>query len=78
MTVYSYDLIPTRKKGGWTRAQDAVLRAEYFPGLDPAMLIEPLRRVGRLPGGCGGGCHMPRMIANRLSELGLRNRMTKT
>lgn len=74
MTVYCYDLVPTRRKGGWTRAQDDVLRAEYFPDVDVAMLIEPLRRVGKLP---GGGNHLPRVIANRLSELGLRNRMRR-
>ncbi len=74
MTVYCYDLVPTRRKGGWTRAQDDVLRNEYFTGLDPMMLIEPLRQVGKLP---GGGCHLSRVIANRLSELGLRNRRVK-
>lgn len=74
MTVYCYDLVPTRQKGGWTRAQDDVLRAEYFPGLDLAMLREPLRRAGKLP---GGGCHLTRSIANRLSDLGLRNRRNK-
>jgi hypothetical protein len=70
VTVYCYDLVPTRKKGGWTRAQDDVLRREYFPGLDPMMLVEPLRKAGMR----GGGCYLPQMIINRLSVLGLRRR----
>lgn len=73
MTVYCYDLVPIRRKGSWTRRHDDVMRAEYFPGLDPAMLVEPLRAVGALP--MRDGRLVVRSIINRLSELGLRNRM---
>ena len=73
MTVYCYDLVPLRTSTRWTRAQDDVMRKEYFPGLDPLMLIGSLREVGPVP-------PQPKMaarcISNRLSELGLRNRMT--
>lgn len=71
VVVYCYDLVPLRTQTRWTRRQDDVMRSEYFPGLDPEMLIASLRRAGRLP---GGGCHLSRAVANRLSELGLRKR----
>lgn len=70
--VYCYDLV--RLKTRWTCKQDDVLRTEYFPGLDPIMLLDPLRRAGPIP--CKDPRHIARAIANRLSELGLRNRMT--
>jgi hypothetical protein len=69
MTVYCYDLVPIRTHR-WTRQHDAVLRAEYFPGLDPAMLIEPLARAGKPL----WGPNAAKAVANRLSYLGLRNR----
>lgn len=72
--VYCYDLVPTRIHTRWTRAHDDVMRAEYFPGLDPMMLLDSLRKVGRIP--TNDPKTIGRAIANRLSELGLRNRMT--
>jgi len=74
--VYCFDLVPLRTHTRWTRAHDDVMRAEYFPGLDPLALLPGLRKVGRVP------WNDPRMaeraICNRLSELGLRNRMNKS
>ncbi len=74
LSVYCFDLVPVKSK--WTRQHDAVMRSEYFPGLSPLMLLPSLRCAGRVP-----WCD-PRMaeraIINRLSELGLRNRMTKS
>ncbi len=72
--VYCYDLVPIRNHTRWTRAHDDVMRAEYFPGLDPIMMLSALRKVGRVPS--NGPQAMARLINNRLSELGLRNRMT--
>lgn len=74
MTVYCFDLVP--KKSKWTRQQDAVMRAEYFPGLAPIMLLPSLRLAGRIP--WNDPRTAERCIINRLSELGLRNRMTKS
>ncbi len=72
--VYCYDLVPLRTSTRWTHAHDNVMRAEYFPGLDPMMLLYSLRKVGCIP--ARNPETIARAIANRLSELGLRNRRT--
>ena len=69
-SVYCFDLVPLRSSSRWTRRHDDVLRAEYFPGLDPTMLIEPLREAGKPL----WGPNATKAIVNRLSHLGLRNR----
>ena len=53
---------------------DAFLRAEWFPGLGLAQVTEAFSK--RFPRGRRAQEMMERLIANRLSELGLRNRMT--
>jgi hypothetical protein len=53
---------------------DAFLRAEWFPGLGIAQVVDAF--VRRFPKGRRAHEIMERLIANRLSELGVRNRMT--
>ncbi len=74
MAVYCFDLVPKRSR--WTRRHDAVLRAEYFHGLSPLMLLPALMAADRVP--WNDPRVAERAIINRLSELGLRNRRTKT
>lgn len=63
MTVVCYDLVPKRS-ATWTRARDDFLREHYNAKIhvDPAMLAMSL------------GLDERRVI-NRLSQLGLRNRI---
>lgn len=74
MVVYCYDLVPLRTQTRWTRAQDDVMRSEYFPGLDPSMLIEPIKRVTKSYAPWYGPAHAVLCITKRLSDLGLRKR----
>jgi hypothetical protein len=73
MVVYCYDLARTRSLR-FTPEMDAFLRAEWFPGLALAQLAEAFAE--RFPKGRRALYMMERLIANRLSELGVRNRMT--
>ena len=74
MTVYTYDLVPKRSRR-FTPEMDAYLRAEWFPGLGLAQLSCAFGE--RFPRrGPGQPAMLERLISNRLSELGLRNRMT--
>ncbi len=73
MPVYSYDLVPKRSRR-FTPEMDAYLRAEWFPGLALAQLENAFS--ARFTKGRRAHQMMERLIANRMSELGLRNRMT--
>jgi hypothetical protein len=70
--VYCYDLVQKRQKP-WVVEFDAKIRSEYFPGLDPAMLLDTLQReFGHL--GWLHNCYAERMVINRLAKLGLRRK----
>ena len=71
MVVYCYDL--ARKRSRFTPEMDAFLRAEWFPGLGMAQLTVAFYE--RFPMSGFPSVH-EKVIANRLSELGIRNRMT--
>jgi hypothetical protein len=73
MAVYCYDLVRTRSLR-FTPEMDAFLRAEWFPGLALAQLAQAFAE--HFPKGRRAAAMMERLIANRLLELGVRNRMT--
>lgn len=78
MVVYCYELVPLRTKTSWTRAMDNFLVANYCPGTDTAMVTDELRTKFKDKFLRRGGFILTnRLVNNRLSELGLRNRMRK-
>jgi hypothetical protein len=68
MTVYCYDLVPTRTHTNWTRQMDDWLRANYFPGLSIASLTWDARH--RFPR--RGTTELN--VTRRLEDLGLYSR----
>ncbi len=75
VVVRCYDLVPLRTQTKWTREMDDHLRANYVPGLDVALVTVELRARFKVRWFRCGTEAANRMVANRLSELGLRNRM---
>lgn len=71
-------MTPQPRPNYLTQQHDRFLRANYFPGLDLSQLADAFRSQfagGHRNGWINRPSMLERIIANRLSDLGLRKRM---